>query len=71
MCVCVCVFCLRQFFSFSESGKHADYKVIDFEEEAEDELQEREARRRTCQFVSYWEGGMTMAATGAQAGQPS
>lgn len=31
--VCVCVFCLRQLFSLLESGKHADYKVIDLEEE--------------------------------------
>lgn len=65
------MFCLRQLFSFSESGKHADDEVIDLEEEAEDELQEREARPRTCQFVSYREGGMAVAATAAPAGQPS
>ena len=32
------MFCLRQFFRFSESGRHADYEVIDLEEEAEEEL---------------------------------
>lgn len=61
----------KAIFSFSESGKHADYEVIDLEEEAEDELRERQARLRTCQFVSYREGGMAVAATGALAGQPS
>lgn len=46
MCVCVCVvtFCLRQVFSFSESGKHADYEVIDLEGAVEEGPQERVAR---------------------------
>ena len=71
-CVCMYIFVyLRQFFSFSESESHADYEVIDLEEDTEEELQERVARLRTCQSVSYWEGGKAVAATGAEAVQPS
>ena len=54
--------------SFSESGSHAAYEVIDLEEEAEEELEERVARPRTSQSVNFWEGGKAVAATGAQAG---
>lgn len=46
------LFVLGNFFSFSVSGRQADCDVIGLVKEAKEEMQERVARLRTCQFAS-------------------